>query len=292
MAASAARLARWFKPTLVLKKIDSRLMGNIESECFAIARELGVTGLLVVPAAPDVGRFVRHGHVVGAGIPEPLSIADKFRDQRRVEMPDVANAADLEKLAVKVLQNEGSLAVCSRGLAVALAGIIAKGIGPPFRSELPLLIAIGSRDPVTREQVEQFQTMTQCQILDAPDGEVSGHVPQSDILVVRTTGDAPFSRVVAKRFAEGLRRVVASILPKTIVLSGGDTAAAFLNAMNCRELEVCGEAAPGLPWCRILLNGQILHVISKSGGFGTSQTLTEVFAQAIGRPNQEGMRRG
>jgi uncharacterized protein YgbK (DUF1537 family) len=56
--------------------------------------------------------------------------------------------------------------------------------------------------------------------------------------------------------------------------TGGDTAAALLQRLGCRVLEVGGEAAPGIPWSS---TADGATVITKSGGFGHGTVLRELF---------------
>lgn len=278
LAASAAELAVNFKPKLVLKKIDSRLKGNVAEESAALARALGMAHLLVAPAAPDVGRFVSRGHVVGAGVDEPIAIAERFSHvDLDVRTPDVASADDLLRLAEELLISEGGLAVCSRGLAVALATILRVERAAEFRPMAPVLIGIGSRDPVTREQVKLLQSEGGFHTVEAPDGDVPGETPPAGNQIVEITGAGPQSAEVASRFAAGLCHTIQTMSPATMLLSGGDTAAAVMEHLGISEMQVCGEAAPGLPWCKVTAFGKEIRLISKSGGFGDSRTLTDLF---------------
>ncbi|MCB1491623.1 MAG: four-carbon acid sugar kinase family protein, partial [Rhodobiaceae bacterium] len=78
--------------TPVLKKIDSRMKGNIAAELEAF----GEGPKLVIPAIPDLGRVVRDGALVGFGADEPIPIRPalgRFADNAIV--PDIADAADI-----------------------------------------------------------------------------------------------------------------------------------------------------------------------------------------------------
>jgi uncharacterized protein YgbK (DUF1537 family) len=80
-AAAAARLARdaaqrisaW-RPNLILKKIDSRLKGNIAVETAAVAEVFGFSRIVAAPAVPEQSRLVRAGKVEGMGIGPALDI--------------------------------------------------------------------------------------------------------------------------------------------------------------------------------------------------------------------------
>jgi uncharacterized protein YgbK (DUF1537 family) len=73
---------------------------------------------------------------------------------------------------------------------------------------------------------------------------------------------------------------MAMLRPRTILATGGDTAAGVLEQLDCHVLEVGGEAAPGIPWSR-LPDGVTL--VTKSGGFGAETALLDLL-----RPLREG----
>jgi hypothetical protein len=77
---------------LVLKKIDSRMRGNVGAESSAVARALGAGGLVVAPAVPAQGRIVAGGFVRGAGVgAEGIDVRDRLGAAvagLAVEIPD------------------------------------------------------------------------------------------------------------------------------------------------------------------------------------------------------------
>ncbi|MEY9627847.1 hypothetical protein ABIA27_002882 [Sinorhizobium fredii] len=84
-------------PEFVLKKIDSRLKGNVAAESKALALAIGRHHLLVAPAVPDQQRHTRDSHVVGFGVPEPLPIAPHFSDSGiEVQIANAASDDDLD----------------------------------------------------------------------------------------------------------------------------------------------------------------------------------------------------
>jgi D-threonate/D-erythronate kinase len=292
LAARAARLGAVLKPLFVLKKIDSRLKGNVEAECRAVAEALHMESLCVAPAAPDVGRCVIAGHVVGSGVPEPISIADRFGSLANVRIADATTREDLLQLADLLIGNKNTLMACSRGFAVALAERVARGTATAFIPKSPILIGIGSRDPVTRAQVEKFRKAGACQILEAPHGIVAGAARKTDCILVMTTGEGDNATDVAEHFSKSIQHLFDVLVPNTILLSGGDTASAVLGTFGCHDVEVCGEAAPGLPWFEAVLNGRRVQLISKSGGFGTEDCLVDVLGETIHASERETGNRG
>ena len=282
---SAAESIRSLSPDVVLKKIDSRLKGHVAIESDSVAAIIGRNHLLIVPAAPDVGRYVINGAVEGAGVTQPIPVSPLFSGSTfQRDIPDVASREAMQKIARSFVTQREVLPVCSRGFAIALAEYLYPEGG--FQSANisgPWLVAIGSRDPVTAEQRDKLLSASGFTCVEAPDGEI-GTLPLAwHGLLLHCTGkqvEAP--ERVAQRFAEGVLAAIATGEPGTVLCSGGDTARAVLQTLGQTCLQVLGEAAPGLPMSRISLNGRGIVFISKSGGFGKPSTLLDLFANQLG----------
>ncbi len=282
---AAAEKIRHHSPDIILKKIDSRLKGNVVEEVDAVASVFGFKRLLVVPAAPDIGRYVSQGAVVGAGVDMPIAVAPRLSGSANTcDIPDVLSSEAMATLARSILQNRTALTVCSRGLAVALAEcLFADGVSQNIKLQIPHLVAIGSRDPITTAQQMAICGVDSFVCVEAPEGRVAEQLPTTTQLLLHCTGplQSP-SNIVAKRFAEGVVRAATALKPATMLCSGGDTASAVLKALGQSCLQVVGEAAPGLPMSRVILAGREMIFISKSGGFGGPSTLLDVFANQQG----------
>ena len=120
------------QPAIVLKKIDSRLKGNVAAESAALADALGLARIVVAPAIPDQDRTTYRGFVVGRGVEKPIAVADLFtgRDMD-VVVADAESDFDLDDIA---LGNDWNsvLAVGARGLGSALARKIGRAGGHPL----------------------------------------------------------------------------------------------------------------------------------------------------------------
>ena len=278
---AAAEGVRALSPDIVLKKIDSRLKGNVAVECDAVATVFGRDELLVVPAAPDVGRYVIKGAVEGAGVSQSIKVWPLFADSIcQISIPDVASHVAMQNQVQSFMNGRGMLPVCSRGFAVALAEYLYPDRDLEEASlNQPWLVAVGSRDMVTTEQCTALCRMSGFICRDAPDGRI-GTVPLTwQALVLQCTGKhIEDPETVALRFAEGVQTTIQVGEPHTVLCSGGDTARAVLQTLGQTCLQVLGEAAPGLPMSRISLNGRGITFISKSGGFGNPATLLDLFA--------------
>jgi D-threonate/D-erythronate kinase len=282
---TAAEKIKEFSPDIVLKKIDSRLKGNVAEESDAVAAVFEFKRLLVVPAAPDIGRYVSLGAVVGAGVDVPIAVASRFSGSAfPCDIPDVLSSDAMTTLAHSILQHKTILPVCSRGFALALAEcLFSSDFTQSASLEIPHLVAIGSRDPVTAEQLGAVCGAKAFVCVEAPEGSVPEQLPTTTQLLLHCTGPLQRpSEIVAKRFAEGVVRAAAIMRPATVLCSGGDTAGAVLSQFGQAWLQVVGEAAPGLPMSRTILAGREVLFISKSGGFGGPSNLLEIFANQQG----------
>ena len=89
----------------------------------------------------------------------------------------------------------------------------------------------------------------------------------------------PVAEMVAADLADLAARALASagVLPRALLLVGGDTAYACLRRLAIHRLELCGEVEPYVPWGRVLggsWDGMVL--VTKAGGFGDPHTLRRV----------------
>lgn len=264
--------------TIWIKKIDSRLKGPIAAEVAGLASVLPVERVLLCPAIPELGRQVLQGFLRGQGITADLPVAATVGLQLPCEVPDATSDADLDRLVSAVPQ--GTLLAGAKGLASAMARRLCRGRWPvPARMRQGTMgIAVGSRDPVTLAQVETLMEHDNPGRILAPDGQwPANQVPES-FLVQATPGPGADGPVVAARLADGVARSVAGL--KTLVLTGGETAAAVLAALGVGVLRVQGEVLPGLPLCRPADRSDLPDLITKSGGFGPPDTLLRLWQAA------------
>ena len=174
---TTAEKVRALSPDIVLKKIDSRLKGNVTVECEAVASVFQLNRLLVVPAAPDVGRYVIKGAVEGTGVATPIPVQPLFvKSQHEIEIPDVASHAAMQSVVQFFMKERNILPVCARGFAVALAEVLfPDGIAGDTPLNKPWLVAIGSRDPVTAVQRTALCVASDFISIDAADGQVDAY---------------------------------------------------------------------------------------------------------------------
>lgn len=288
LAATAARQLREAGP-VAFKKIDSRLKGQVAAEIGGALAGFGRRSALVCPAIPDLGRTVRDGIVQGFGVANGLPVAAALDGiAQRCEVPDAADDAALDALARSLLAAPADrLAVGARGLAAALARALAARWNPASRCLAPLprpvLFGIGSRDPITLAQLAALRDAVPLAVFaNATDGLVDPtDLAPGDILVCAMTdgGSRSAAAEAAQRFARGIAAHVAARSPATLVLSGGETAAAILSELGIGLLHVTGEIMPGLPFSLAHRDGARLAIVTKSGGFGGPETLLDLLGE-------------
>lgn len=283
----AASALERVSPQFVLKKIDSRLKGNIAAESEALAVSFGRRHLVVAPAVPDQQRRTYEGKVVGFGLPQPLPVAPLFAGcDLEVRIADATSDRELDEI-VERLDWSKAIAVGARGLGQALARRIAGRPAPaPFKPSLRTLFAFGSRDPITAMQMEVLlESGLIASHMEAP----AGAMPKADApsrlpMLLRCSGELiDTAGAVAQRFAENVSQVVTATNPDVLIMGGGDTACAILRSMGARVLLPKGEIDAGIPWFEVERpGGGRMRCAVKSGGFGNPQSLLKVLREQPG----------
>ncbi len=271
-------------PNIVLKKIDSRLKGNVAAESAALAAVFGHTSIVIAPAIPDQERFTRDGHVVGRGVDQPLPVAAMFagRDEA-VLVADADCDADLDRL-VAAHDWTTTLAVGARGIGSAFARSAARRRQerPHFQPMPRTLFAFGSRDPITVEQMARLEASGGLRaVVDAPAGLIRRTEKLTLPALLRCSGHIVGSpEAVADRFADGVKSAMEETDPEMLMVGGGDTALAVFRALGVSVLLPKGEVEPGVPWFDVTAeDGRHFRCAVKSGGFGNSDSLLRLVPQ-------------
>ena len=250
---------------IVFKKIDSRLKGPLAAETRALLRR-GHSSVLAAPAIPEFGRWVQGGLLVGPGVAVPMPVAAAFAGcGAAVTVPEVDSDADLD--AAVAARQPGQLLAGARGLALALARALRPAAEPSPRAVPgPLLLAVGSRDPITLAQLTHLQANT----------------PPHRYRLLRP--GEPEAGETAAGFAARFARAVAAAAGRmdrgTLFACGGETAQAVLDTLGIAVVLPEGEVFAGVPVSR--LPGCPLRLVSKSGGFGPPDLLSALVALAPG----------
>jgi uncharacterized protein YgbK (DUF1537 family) len=264
------------------KKIDSAARGPLGSEVLAAHRLLGTEAILLAPSFPAAGRTVSNGilyiqdaagqltqiSLIGLFPPEirpliaiialPDEIVPALASGKSILVCDALTQTDLEGLA-RGSAGLNILYAGSAGLAKAIASLDPAPLPPqPLPLSERTLIVAGTQHLVTRLQLDHL----------------TGENPSAQLLrICWEAGDDARIRAEFERLD-----------PQALILTGGETALAAVRALDAHSSILHGEIAPGIPW-GILQGGPAdgRVIITKSGGFGSSTTLSDILATLSGQ---------
>ena len=311
----AATRVRWYAASSQLRahKIDSTLRGNWSAEVAAIVA--GGRRVLMIPAYPSAGRCCVDGVVYIDGV--RVSQTAHGRDPRSpvsIDRPaeSLANVVELKSVEAVTLWLEGdaSIAVADAnadaqvhrlvasvvdhtevvvvgpasvvaGLARALAavGLVPSGRAPaPIAA--PVLVVSGSVHPAS-----QLQMAALCDagaaVIDLDDRSTwrpRWGTASVVVLTIRSRDAADDPEALLGRLGTHARRLLVESAAATVVLIGGDTAAAVLGSA---AVVVEGTLATGVAIGSTTIDGRLVRVVSKPGGFGSPTTLVDLMSEHL-----------
>ncbi|MHA6689073.1 four-carbon acid sugar kinase family protein [Devosia sp. A449] len=268
-------------PLIALKKVDSRLKGHVAEESAACLEAFGRQQIIVAPAIPSQGRLVKNGQVIGKGLDASLDIATRFGGLE-LTAPDIETIEDLQAVAGHDWREV--LFVGASGLGESLARALGTPDRHPFVSiHGPLLLAIGSHDPITLAQVARASALPEVRYQITTDGSVEPNLTAPTTLYrAESTPASPSHASVLKRFGVSIAARLRQGDVATVLLCGGETAQTVLGELGIDCVELVGEALPGIAVSRARLDGRDLTILTKSGGFGTPDDLL-VLARAANK---------
>jgi D-threonate/D-erythronate kinase len=268
----AATYARDRHIRQIYLKTDSTLRGRISESIRALLEVFPEQSLTYVPAYPAQGRTVRDGRVFVHGVPvDQTSFAnDPLNPVTESHIPALVGS---DRVIICDGETERDLATAARALCDSPAGHLVAGTGAFARYWASLLtiereadaphwprirkglVASGSRQKASRPPAAQIPNWT---ILRTPD-EPAG--PPLEI---------------ATHFAARVRDTLALHEFEALVIFGGDTTLAILNALHCREAHPLGELLPGVPVSQVVAMGRSFTLVTKAGGFGGEQSMAHI----------------
>lgn len=296
-------LARSKETTLIFKKIDSNMRGNIGVELEMLHSFLKFNNFLLCPANPPQGRKVLNGKlflnnelITEKSIPEILASQTSL-PVRHLSLKEVCSlsehpndfaeilnkftivsfdAVDLKSLlfGTKLLKcakqlNRKVLPVGSAGFANVLA------LTNTINTSSVLMIS-GSLHPRSIGQVKQLleKTNSSASIVVSNDsknveGEVSEKLQKSGRCIVLNSFEAYPERTYFLKVIKKLGKSLSKNPPNLIIVNGGETASALLEGMNVSSLKILGELENGV----VLSKSSSFYFVSKSGGFGNDDSL-------------------
>ncbi len=304
IAAEAAALAL-SRTTRLLHKMDSTLRGNWADEVLGAA-SVHHRPVVVVPSFPAVGRTCRGGIVFDRD--QPVHTGPAGRDPRRgvttsrpaehlracgaahvVELPnaqaltqwlrtspsgiavcDASTENELEQLGSAWAAHGNAVFVgTAASIAAAVGAARTDSAGDRARRiplDVPALVVCGSLHPTAREQIDALRANA---VADAVEVIMSDACERETVTAVE-------ANIVAALLAEAVRQACANTQFSTIVILGGDTAAAILGDAP-RFIE--GTVGPGMPWT---FDAEAV-IVARPGGFGSDRSLIELFSARMER---------
>ncbi|MEI7968129.1 MAG: four-carbon acid sugar kinase family protein [Betaproteobacteria bacterium] len=301
--------------SVLVKKVDSTLRGNVVTETAAVLAVSNRERALVCPAFPAQGRVVIDGRVRVHG--EPLELTVYARDSLSpslaqplpeafshigpttpvaagaledfnlsrpgIVLVDAIAEADLLRVAEVGLRQQSSVVlVGSAGLTTALARCAPLRSGQEAPSVLGRIVyVVGSRTPAAREQVAALVS-DGARLVEAVNGRLRKEPvlsPGADVVLVAVPdkqGREGDPEEVAVMLARHAIRLVGPGNAQAIVATGGDTALSFLRASGNAVLCVGGELLPGIAYARFMLGTRPVWLVTKAGGFGDAGALCEI----------------
>jgi len=225
-------------------------------------------------------------NIVAAGT---FTAADTLAGRSQIRIADASNREHLLGIAgVAANDRNTTLFVGAAGLTEALAETLYGPVVCPFvPSILPgeTLYVVGSRAPQAEAQIEALTTanpLTRVAALtDTKPLEIQallslitqGQEPANLVLraPLASTATDYDSDLVAKALAASSASLLARSNIRLLLVTGGDTVFAVLDALEVGVIRVCSEVQPGIVLGLIDTTMGPLHLVTKAGGFGDRQ---------------------
>lgn len=170
----------------------------------------------------------------------------------------------------------GLQAVVSGSCSVATNGQVAEFIrsGRPALAIDPLRIASGA------DVQAETLAWAQDQLASGPVLVYSTAEPSAVRAIQGQLGVEEAGAMVERTIA-GIARGLVQLGVRQLVVAGGETSGACVQALNIAQMRIGGQIDPGVPWCHATSDvaPEGLHITLKSGNFGTRDFFTKAFAQ-------------
>ena len=289
---------------LVFKKIDSLLRGHVAAEIAHIVRQSRIEAVVLAPALPGLGRVTRNGRqwaklagddkyrMTGPDLASAfarlnIAVQSGFSESPtsgapRVFLCDAETDDDLKRVADQGRRMGRVLWCGSAGLAEAIAGPTA----PLKLAARRVLVICGTRHPVASLQVKRLCRDEPSALAALPpdyDATAAARIVNARLKAntwAALVADIPDMQATeARRLLEKALREVLPRLdrPDAVIVMGGDTLAVCNGSLGAYGLAVRGLLERGIAVSEFADGAWAgLPVISKSGAFGSEDTLREI----------------
>jgi len=297
-AAAIARVAEaapcLARADIAFKKIDSLLRGHAMAELASCLLGGAWRGVVLAPAFPAQGRVTRGGRQFARDETGWREVADLaalcaavgLRARRAeagaalpegVALFDAETEDDMARIAACGRAAPGPVLWCgSGGLGRALAADAPARADARLRG--PVLGLFGSDQATTRRQLAACGALWMERAEDAPADAIAQAMQRGPALVSLRL-PAVDRGEAARRIAGAFGRLVAALPPPgTLIVAGGETLGAVLDALDA-TVAATGLVMPGVP--RAVLRGgrwDGVELVSKSGAFGDDTLWRDLFA--------------
>ncbi len=175
---------------------------------------------------------------------------------------------------------DGYAAIVSGSVSVATNGQVKafRDAGGPAFAVDPLAIAAGE------DVAGAALAFAEAHLADGPVLVYSTQTPDSVRQVQGALGAAEAGELVERTLAAIARGLVDRGV-RRLVVAGGETSGAVVQALGVSALRIGPQIDPGVPWCgATLMGGDTLHITLKSGNFGTADFFTKALDRQKVRP--------
>ncbi|MFI4932969.1 MAG: nucleotide-binding domain containing protein, partial [Burkholderiales bacterium] len=151
-------------------------------------------------------------------------------------------------------------------------------LGRPALQMDPMALAAGD-DMVAR-------ALAWCDAQQASDGPLLVYATEEPTAVQRVQAELGAARA-GELVERALARIAAGLVERGVrrlVVAGGETSGAVVQALGVRQLAIGPQIDPGVPWTAArspAAGGQWLHLALKSGNFGTTDFFSKAFAVGV-----------
>lgn len=229
---------------------------QVDGARFAIVDALANDDLLALGRALKDAPLVVAGSGVAIGLPQNHGLAPS---EQATRLPPAGGARAIVSGSCSVATNQQVHAFVQAGGAALAVD--------------PLQIAAD-----TQQVVAQALDWAASRLGDAPVLVYSSAPPETVRTVQQQLGAGDAGALVENALAaiaQGLVRAGA----RQLVVAGGETSGAVVQALGIRQLRIGPQIDPGVPWCHApdAADGAGVHVALKSGNFGTTDFFTKAF---------------
>lgn len=207
---------------------------------------------------------------------------------------DAETDADLMSLAQAAVSMPSTLAAGSAGLGRAVAEVLGRAAAPArLPSGSAQLIVVGSLHPASRAQLDALAAAG----VPGVRVDARGHSDlQSAVMALRNrrpafiasggdpegSSDARRRLAVAQRLARAAQAVLERAGVDLLVVTGGETAHALVQALQPERLDLVGAPASGLALGRLVMRGgPAVPFLTKAGGFGGPDLVRAILRGAL-----------